>query len=280
MALTNYIRTSVAALGALAFVSQANAADIYSGGSLKDAPAYIPPPMWTGFYIGGHLGAAWANLDTNRNTFFDVIDNVDPGVGFGGRNLNSTGAFGGVQFGYNFQASGCCFVYGIEVDIGGSSNDSERTFTANTFDGYGGGHAMAVTVKSEGGFYGDATGRLGYTFGNALVYAKGGFAWFDPNLKVHAELTDAYGNIATFNRDNNNNTLTGWTVGAGLEWMLNPNWTLKVEYLHFDFSNDNNDWRFDANNDWRFGNHDLTIDTVKLGFNYLLSRPAAPIPLK
>jgi outer membrane immunogenic protein len=29
-------------------------------------------------------------------------------------------------------------------------------------------------------------------------------------------------------------TRTGWTIGAGLEWMFAPNWTVKGEYLYYD----------------------------------------------
>ena len=29
-------------------------------------------------------------------------------------------------------------------------------------------------------------------------------------------------------------TLVGWTGGAGAEWMFLPNWSTKVEYLHYD----------------------------------------------
>ena len=29
-------------------------------------------------------------------------------------------------------------------------------------------------------------------------------------------------------------TLVGWTVGGGVEWMFMPNWSAKVEYLYYD----------------------------------------------
>ncbi len=31
-------------------------------------------------------------------------------------------------------------------------------------------------------------------------------------------------------------TLTGWTAGAGIEWMFLPHWSLKAEYLYRSFS--------------------------------------------
>ena len=71
MTLRKFIRTGAAALGALAVasVSQANAADLYAG--MKEAPVYVPAPLWTGFYAGGHLGAAWENFSFNRRQFDD-----------------------------------------------------------------------------------------------------------------------------------------------------------------------------------------------------------------
>ena len=52
-----------------------------------------------------------------------------------------------------------------------------------------------------------------------------------------------------FNNDHNN-TLTGWTVGGGVEWKVSPLWSIKAEYLHFEFDNFNNnccnDWIYPA----------------------------------
>ena len=72
MSLTKLLRTSAAALGALAVasVSQANAADIYTAPSGGYKDVYIPP-IWTGFYIGAHAGVDWTNFDLNQHTFWD-----------------------------------------------------------------------------------------------------------------------------------------------------------------------------------------------------------------
>ena len=71
MTLTKFIRASAVTVGALAVATQVNAADLYSGGGLKDAPVYAPAPMWTGFYFGAHLGADWSSIQTGRNVWDD-----------------------------------------------------------------------------------------------------------------------------------------------------------------------------------------------------------------
>jgi len=276
-------------------IGAANAADIYAGGGggYKDAPIIVAPPTWTGFYVGGHLGAAWTNLNTQRNTYYDG-DPIPLGATvapynyntFGGRDLSTTGAFGGGQFGYNWQTGGN-FVLGVEVDVGGLQGDNERTFVGTTYNDAqvpGIDHIAVVNVKSQGGIYGDVTGRLGYAWGNTLIYAKGGFAWLATDLKVRAAITSdvdtpALTSTAYFNRSFDN-TLTGWTAGGGFEYLLNPNWSLKVEYLHFDFSLDNNNWNWDGNNNWKVFKNDVTADTVKLGFNYRFVSSNPYVPLK
>ncbi|MBJ7532871.1 porin family protein [Rhodomicrobium vannielii ATCC 17100] len=296
MTLTKFALASTVALGTLAIAAQANAADIYAPTSMKDAPIIVVPPTWTGFYFGGHLGAAWSQIDTRKNTYYDGYEYYDDDDNFlyygaspfGGKNLNDQNAFGGGQFGYNWQTGGN-FVLGIEVDVGGLGGENEKTFFGNTFDGDFIQDVFAVRVKSEGGFYGDVTGRLGYAWGNTLLYAKGGFAWIQPELKIQVAAYDNYsGESFEGSRKTYDDTLTGWTVGGGLEFMLNPNWTVKVEYLHYNFELDNNNlnWAWEKTyapetaNNWKLFKDDLTVDTVKLGVNYKLSQAPVYAPLK
>ena len=319
MTLRKIIRTGAAALGALAVasVSQANAADLYAG--LKEAPVYVPAPLWTGFYAGGHIGAAWENLSFNNRQFYDdcwhqmwYADSAgaaasdhcgDSNHAYNPADLNmnrrsDADAFGGIQFGYNFQSPGA-FVYGIEVDLGGMSLNGNARATGNTswkgdtLAGLTSGNysnPVAFEGNAQGGFYGDVTGRLGYTWGPALLYAKGGFAFLNATLHQKESVYGNWGSSSPclgwgycdFNQDHSA-TLTGWTVGGGLEWKVSPMWSIKVEYLHFDFGNFNgnccNDWFSQQN--WvnnTLDNHaNLTVDTVKLGFNYFWNAPPAPL---
>jgi outer membrane immunogenic protein len=312
MTLTKLLRTSAAALGALAVASTgAHAADIYSGG-MKEPPAYIPPPLWTGFYIGAHIGAAWDQFSKNTFNMYDCALGWDCTQTISGvtyydnpaimrdRFENEALAFGGGQLGYNYQWYPS-WVVGIEVDLGGMSVAPRREVHGNTYWTDGSGNVVGVGTPfmidgdgGQSGFYGDVTGRLGWTWGPAMIYAKGGFAWLEANNNMRESIWDG-GNLGcgpgwcTYGNNNNNDYVTGWTVGGGVEWKVSPSWSIKAEYLHFEFNNNNNNccndfftqyyaqYGYSVNN---FRNNvTLDVDTVKLGFNYFWN-PAPPAPLK
>jgi outer membrane immunogenic protein len=166
------------------------------------APVYTPPQAiynWTGFYVGGHIGGAWAG---------------DNGLsGNGGRFL------GGVQGGYDYQFA-TNWVVGAEAQYSWLTNSNGSV----AFPGTG-------LITSRNDQIGSVTGRFGYTWGPALLYAKGGYAWRDnPNIGVSVA-----GTPAAFTTDGNHKD--GWTVGAGLEYMFAPNWSAKAEYQYYNFGN-------------------------------------------
>jgi hypothetical protein len=301
MILDKLTRTSVAALGALAVasVTQANAADIYSGGGgYKDVPVPVACCSFTGFYIGANAGMAFSEIDHNGGAFTDAWVDQENRVwsnrgNFNNDNLHSTNGFIGGQLGYNWQ-NACCWVYGLEVDLGaiGLNNRTHRYLQMN--DPAVAGVALDGNNGDDAVFAGDVTGRLGYAFGSSMVYVKGGFAFINANNNLRETIywngIGPNGNASdSYNGNNNNNFLTGWTVGAGFEWKpcCQGNWSIKIEYLHYDFSNNNNnccnDWYNQQNigiyNNYRDKN-DLTSDTIKIGFNYFLSPSVAVAPLK
>jgi opacity protein-like surface antigen len=221
---------AAAAAAVLGVAGAASAADL-TGGGFKDAPFYAPVENWAGFYFGGHVGGGWATL---KVTDYDVGDNRF--------NNKPSGVFGGAQLGYNFQHGP--FVYGLEVDLGGMDL----------------GHTVAnpsVTTtysKIESGFYGDVTGRLGYSFDRWLVYGKGGYAFYNGKIWVNDTAATAW---------NSANSLNGWTAGGGIEYQVSPAWSVKVEYQYFDFGTQ----RLTVDSTDRYDNA-LTVNTVKAGINY------------
>jgi outer membrane immunogenic protein len=206
------------------------AADIPARTYKAPPAAYTAPALiynWTGFYIGGHLGGA---------------------VGGDNSLLGSDARFmGGVQGGFDYQFAPN-WVAGIEAQYSWLNSNT----TGIAFPG-------AVLVTSRNDQLGSVTGRFGYTWGPALLYAKGGFAWRDnPNIGV----TTA-GLPTTFATTGNNKD--GWTVGAGLEYMFAPNWSAKAEYQYYNFGTTT----FTAGPAPIVGSRFRDDDhTVKVGVNY------------
>lgn len=190
-------------LGAAAiivFSAPALAADLPARTYTK-APAYTAPEAvynWTGFYIGGHVGGAFAGDNSLQ--------------GSDGRFL------GGVQGGFDYQFA-TNWVIGAEAQYSWLSNSNGGVL----FPGSG------TLVTSNTDQLGSVTGRLGYTWGPTLLYAKGGYAWRDnPNIGASVG-----GTPVAFTTDGNHKD--GYTVGAGLEYMFAPSWSAKIEYQYYNF---------------------------------------------
>ncbi len=172
------------------------------------APVFVPPPpSWTGFYLGGNAGAGWnhGNISDSSGLFSWGAD-------------NSTTFVGGGQVGVNYQFSNV--VLGIEGDFDWFANNNNS----------GGGTDLAngstVQASNNGRWLTTLTGRLGVVgWNNVLFYGKGGGAWVGSNNLTLTNLTTG-GSVSL----GNSNTNTGWTAGAGVEWMFARNWTAKVEY--------------------------------------------------
>ncbi len=212
-------------------------------------------------------------INSNDQTVF--LTPPFPPAAFRVGDLSGSGVFGGIQFGYNWQSGNCCYVFGIEADFGGMDNSNNNHIQTQL---NGPGIETAFRVRGSGGLYGDITGRLGYIWGESLFYAKGGFAWWAPSLEARETLL--VGGDVAFQADHHetDHSLTGWTLGVGVEYMFTPSWTFKLEYLHFDFGSgsDSNCCGDGLNNIHLFGS-DITVDTVKVGFNYMIHPPIAAL---
>ena len=190
------------ALVALGATVPALAADLGARPYTK-APAYAAPIYnWTGFYIGGHVGGAFSG---NNNFNGLVLSN------------NSDGRFlGGVQGGADYQFAPN-WVLGVEGQYSWLSNNNIGAL-------FPGGLAYNNNQRALG----SVTGRVGYTWGPALLYVKGGYAYSDNN-----DTLTFGGAPVAFTLDGNHRD--GYTVGAGLEYMFAPNWSAKLEYQYYNF---------------------------------------------
>jgi outer membrane immunogenic protein len=247
------------------------------------APPMAAPVMynWTGFYIGGHIGGAWANR--NGHDRFDHVDenNCFWGGCFDdndfGRN-NGRFIVGG-QLGFNYQVNQ--WVWGVEGQISavtGNNHDDACGFFTNE-----GTRDHLFNCNNRSGWVATIAARLGVTFGqtgNWLLYLKGGGAFADARFGVRlrddcaAVFDDTrLCNPNNFAFSNNDNTRTGWMIGAGLEYGAWGNWSWKLEYNFMDFGH--RDIHFDnimvtcsSCTLRRDLDADLTVSVVKFGLNY------------
>jgi len=221
-------RSILAALGLLALASALPSAAADLGGRY---PAYKAPPVayfpqaynWTGFYLGINGGGAWGTSNWN---------------GYGVSSSPSGGMIG-VTAGYNWQAPGSQWVFGIESDLDWTNVSG------------GASCGMGVNCHTENSWFGTVRGRVGYAFDRFMPYVTGGGAF--GNIKANptgwSGVDDSH---------------AGWTVGVGLEAALNGRWTAKVEYLYADLGSV-------GCSSFQCGspvNIDMNMNIVRAGLNY------------
>ena len=190
---------------------------VFAGGSgvaRADGPPGVPyaPPRayapyepvyvgydWSGYYVGGHLGAAFMQSDWT----IPVLGPIEhSGKSFAG----------GAQIGLQKQWGRV--VAGIEV----SYTALDADITSHTL-------ALGVapaTRTSEISNLLLVTGRVGWTNDNLLAYAKGGFASGDVDISFTAPALSLAGSAS--------DRANGWTAGVGLEYAIRDNIILGVEY--------------------------------------------------
>lgn len=196
---------------------------------VKAAPAYAPVFNWTGFYVGGFIGGAFADRNATSSEPCTVIGCVSLFTQGGVVVPNSTSLdssfTAGATIGYNWQAPGSAWVFGLEGEVGwmrvdGSVRDVNAPPPALSPGGF--------DSTEMGDFYAIIAGRLGYSFGTVLLYAKGGIAFVDKNYSYTSNIGIS---SVTLTHDE---TQVTWALGAGLEWAFAPKWSLKGEYLYID----------------------------------------------
>jgi outer membrane immunogenic protein len=230
------IRSALLTFSAAMLVSTASFAADLPARTYSKAPVYAPAaPIynWTGVYVGAHLGAAFGGDDsfTSSDTLL--------------RGSSRDAAFlGGGQLGADYQFAPN-WVVGIEGQISGLSNNN-RTFS----DGFD-------ALRDRSDWLASVTGRLGYTWGPGMIYAKGGVAFRD---NKGLEATTGFLRAVTDRQD------TGYTVGGGFEYMFAPAWSAKVEYQYYNF--DTTNVAFVAGGLPQALSYKDDLHTVKVGVNY------------
>jgi len=163
----------------------------------------------------------WMHSPGHRANILGPYDEIGIGLRVGSLEGSGGRFMGGVQGGADYQFA-TNWVIGVEAQYDWMTNNNNGGVL---FPGTG------SVVSANTDQLGSVTGRLGYTWGPTLLYAKGGYAWRNnDNISV----TTA-GLAAPFTTSGDRKD--GYTVGAGLEYMFAPNWSAKVEYQYYNFGN-------------------------------------------
>ena len=265
------IATAIALIGTRTF-----AADL----AVK-APEYaptVPAWSWTGFYVGGDIGAKELHDNWTATSLFD---GAGPAPGFPAlpidasspREFDPFSFRAGGYVGYNWQFSPI-WVVGVEGDAAWADDSQTQSglpgCSLNCVKGAvitpsglpSGGDSASVKMLWDA----SARGRLGYLVTpDLLVYATGGVAW--QNIEASGQCGAYLSSAHCFTEGPNtiapsitqSATLTGWTVGVGLEGHVGGNWLLRAEYRFADFGSWGTSFPFVAvapvnNNTYRFSN--------------------------
>jgi outer membrane immunogenic protein len=292
-------------LGAVALFAAGMAGTV----SAADLPVKAPPmpPVvaynWTGFYVGGFVGAAGMNnvnspdatnpsaVTAGAFTFLAgtpvVCDGGTPGLKTGcvANYSMSTSVTAGGTAGYNWQFGKT--VAGLEGEFGYMrlTGSGVLPFIGGAPCGAGGFPCVATFSTRVGDWYGTLAGRIGVTAdalhagwsNRVLLYAKGGaavtrlsagenIALSPPVTVVAASFTGA-------------KTIWGWVAGAGAEWAVDQHWSLKAEYEYLGFNQSAGGCSVlaigaaGAGGTWCEATRIDGIHTGKLGVNYRFGGP-------
>jgi outer membrane immunogenic protein len=209
------------------------------------APVAVPVQFsWTGFYIGGHVGALHG-----RGRFDAVTGPLFPPFGFlagiptivparigtvPGASASDTGFIGGGQLGYNWQVGS--FVFGFEGDASWAHVRAGTAFAPVDPFGF---QTLNGTYTTNIDWTASLRARAGFAWDRLLIYATGGaafarwdvgstFTLVNPTPGIIVPVPGASGTTAA----GASFTDAGWTIGGGLEWAFANNWSLAGEYRH------------------------------------------------
>jgi outer membrane immunogenic protein len=261
--LRNFKSTALVIIPGLlsALLSPALAADydlpILRGSSQPPAPVVTVGPAtftrWSGFYFGGDFSYnnGTANFSTATAPLVEfALQNTVVQQTFTPSQLQLLGngadsAFGGGAFlGYNTQWQD--LVLGVEANYT-HTNLNTAAATSSSFQiarefNPPAGNVSSLTLKNAAGQlgltdYAEARGRAGYVIGNLLPYGFLGVVVGRGSYSISTRVdvfcggaSECVGYPLTPSSGQSNAIFYGYSVGAGLDWAVTPNFFLRGEF--------------------------------------------------
>lgn len=238
---------------------------------LASSPAYAGNNDWQGFYAGISAGTQEQKSQWHQDgKFVDPFSLASSSNGPQAKNdSKSSDAYVGLYGGYNWMI-GSRWVAGVELSGGYANNQSEKNKIS--FLNFFGNVESDTYVRVRSDWDAKLRGRLGFLVTpNTLLYGTGGLA--ATRMKA-STLCPSDGIVCTpagpDRKQNESDTLLGWTAGVGLETSLTDSLVARAEYQYTDYQQASF-WATDAEIGQQFGIHnkvDLSSQTVTVGLAY------------
>jgi outer membrane immunogenic protein len=188
-----------------------------------DMPLKAPPPIvaeynWSGLYIGANAGWSWDSFDWRYT-------NPSPATCCAPFSASTDNGIAGVQSGIQYQWNH--IVFGIEAAGDAYARDRWASgagcVAPNSF-------TISCQIRHQG--FLTVGGRLGWAWGDWLLYGDGGWAITNVNTRLVNANGTQFDNSGGQHRD-------GWYVGFGVEYVVyKGGWADLIagaEYQHLDF---------------------------------------------
>lgn len=236
----------------LAAASMLAMATAYAGGLTAEPAA--AGPHWTGFYLGGDAGYMWGSSTESEVYLFysDPAENI---------HYHPRGGLISMHGGYQHLWARH-YLTGLEVQTGWMGLSGKKQY----------GPYIGVSTRvdnsvahTKGGLFVGLFGRLGLVeWKKVLFYGKGGFAWTD----VSNTFTDSNATGTTL-QNPSEPTRKGGAFGGGIEYSVDPHWTVSTEYMSWAFGNPVESKGEQASNGATFYfRHALYAHSVTVGASY------------
>jgi outer membrane immunogenic protein len=173
-------------------------------------------PNWNGFYLGMTAGYVRSEMRLDGSDLASAGITSPGAVGGVSDNNVNFGVVGGQNFQLGF------LVWGWEADLSRYQSSASAGFSG-TIAPFG---AVTGNLVTDVDWTASMRARAGITLGDALLYGTAGLTL----AKTSGSITfSALGSTLHYE---DSAFLTGWSVGAGVEFQIAPIWTLRAEVIH------------------------------------------------
>lgn len=213
----------------------------YASDTVLDNNDHIKPLMetgkinWSGLRLGIFGGISSSSGEAKRGAFEGVLIPLDVTNGLfpGAISKKKSSLNGGVSVGYDLQRGN--FLAGVEADFTFQDLSFSHQFSrvdpnpVAPFTGID----TNTTYQTQFGNLATLRARAGYATGDILLYATAGIAAGRVTNRFKLDLPDLGYSSPDWSKSG---TQSGYAVGAGVEYSISSNISMKLEGLYVDLS--------------------------------------------